>query len=373
MIYLDHNATSPLRPEAKAAMERAEQEAWANPSSSHAPGRRSRAFLEDRREHLARLLNCRPEEIVFTSGGTESNNLALKGLAETRPPDRDHIVSTLIEHSSVHQPLLWLQGRGISVTFLKPDRHGLIDPADLDHAITPKTFLVSVILANNEIGTVQDLDAIADICRRRGVPLHCDAVQAVGKLPLDLERSGIHLLSASAHKFGGPKGVGFLYRRHGVRLTPLLHGGGQEKSLRSGTESPALVAGMTAALEAALEHLPETSRRLRGLTTTFWRMVKERIPFAELNGHPDRRVPNTLNIRFPGVSGPKIVDALSEQDIFVSPSSACSSASAKPSRILTALGLMPDEAYSSVRFSFGPETSETDLRTVVDALVHAVA
>jgi cysteine desulfurase len=354
-------------------MDRVQTEAWANPSSTHRAGKVARDILENARETVARILSVRPDEILFTSGGTESDNLALKGRFNAVSDTKDHAVTTLIEHPAVHEPLLHLEAQGLcSVTRLVPDRTGLIDIGRLESAITDRTAIVSIILANNELGTLQDIAAIGRICARHNVVLHTDAVQAVGKIPVEPSKHDIGLLSASAHKFNGPKGVGFLFKRRDIRLIPLLHGGGQEKGLRSGTEPVALVAGLAAALEMNYERMASETTHLRTLTDVFFRTVKAKIPTAELNGHPDRRLPNTLNIRFPGISGPKIVSCLDEDRISVSPSSACSSSSSKPSRILTAIGLMADEAFSSVRFSFGPEANESDIPRIVAALLRAV-
>jgi len=372
-LYLDHNATTPLCDEAILEMEKINREFWANPSSSHKLGKKAKEMLENYRETIARLLKVRPDEIIFTSGGTESNNLALKGLISLRPSEKDHIITTQIEHSAVYNPVQFLESKGfIKVTYIKPDKTGIIDPEDIERSITERTFLVSVIMANNEIGTIQDTKKIGKICERYGIIFHTDAVQALGKIEIDINRDNISLLSASAHKFNGPKGTGFLFKRRGILLDPLIDGGKQERGLRSGTEALALVAGMTVSLEKKLFNMKKDSDYLKELTEKFFKKLKENIPYVELNGNFEKRVPNTLNIRFPGISGPKIVSFLDEENIFVSPSSACHSSSSKPSRILKSLGLMADEAFSSVRFSFSPEITEKDIEKIISVLKKTV-
>jgi cysteine desulfurase len=367
MIYLDNNATTRIYDEALHEIDRVSQWVFANPGSSHVAGDAAKAELDKARQTLAVLLGTFSHELIFTGCGSESNNLAIKGLAEMQY-GKDHVISTLIEHSSVDNVLKYLETKGYRITWLKPNQDGLIAPADVEKAITDKTFLISVIHANNEIGTVQDMRAIGTIARQHKIIFHADGVQAFGKIPVDLMGCNISLYSLSAHKIHGPKGCGLLYKRDGVELSPLIHGGGQENNLRSGTENVPLIAAFAKAAEIKTKKLAKDAEYLRQLTEYFWDKVKTAVPTAERNGSVVNRLTNTINIRFPGVSGPKIIAYLSDSGIYATPSSACSSRSDKPSRILTAIGLMADEAFSSIRFSFDVDNTVDQADFVAEKL-----
>ena len=352
-IYLDNNATTRIYDEALDEVVRVSRDCYGNASSIHAKGKEAHDILELSREKIASLLKVRPEEIIFTSGGSEGNNLAIKGLADRQDLSRkNHIVTTVVEHSSVYQVCRYLETKGYQVSFLKPDRQGHILMKDLESAVTDRTFLVTALYANNEIGTVQDVRSIGGLCEKRGIVFHSDGVQAFGKIPVELYADNIGLFSTSGHKIHGPKGVGFLFKRRDIAITPLIHGGGQESDLRSGTENIPLIAGLAKACEIKFSRLAAESAYLKDLTVYFHDSLKKLLPLMEVNGDPENRIPNTINLRFPGVSGPKIIACLSDEGIYASPSSACSANSTRPSRILTSLGLMADEAFSSVRFSF---------------------
>jgi cysteine desulfurase len=368
-LYLDNNATTRVCDEALEEIVRVSRDCYGNASSIHSMGKAAHEILENSREKIAALLKVRPGEIIFTSGGSEGNNFAIKGLADLQNlAQKDHIVTTLVEHSSVYQVCRHLETRGFKVTYLKPDPRGRISLKDLRTAITDRTFLVSILYANNEIGTVQDIPSIGKLCADRGVVLHTDGVQAFGKVPVELYKDRIGLFSTAGHKIRGPKGVGFLFKQRDISLTPLIHGGGQEFDLRSGTENVPLIAGLAKACEIRFANLEKESACLKELTLHFHGSLKKLIPLMEVNGDLEHRIPNTINLRFPGVSGPKVIAYLSDEGIYASPSSACSANSTKPSRILTSLGLMADEAFSSVRFSFNAEIT----RDQVDRAVKVV-
>ncbi len=367
-IYLDNNATTRIYDEALEEVVRTSRDLYGNPSSAHSLGEKAKNILENCREKIASLLNTLPEEIIFTGCGSESNNLAIKGLADLQPSGKNHIITTLIEHSSVYNVCQYLETKGFKVTYLKPDKDGIIPPSDFENALTDQTFLASIMYANNETGTLQETNKIGSICKKKGIIFHSDAVQAFGKIPLDLQADNIGLLATSGHKIHGPKGIGFLYKQKNISLTPLIHGGGQENNWRSGTENIPLIAGFAKACEIKFKKMEEENRKLLELTESFYRKTKAALPHAQNNGSLKKRIPNTINIRFPGTPGPKIISYLSDEGIFASPSSACSSHEEKPSRILLAMGLMTDEAFSSIRFSFDSTNNENDVDVTVSIL-----
>lgn len=368
LVYLDNNATTRIFDEALDEIVRISRDLYGNASSGHSIGNRAKNILENSREKIASLLAVRPDEIIFTGCGSESNNLAIKGLADRQPAGKNHIISTLAEHSSVYHVCQYLATKGFKVTYLKPDKNGLISLSELENTITEQTFLISIMFANNETGTIQDARKIGTLCKKRGIIFHSDGVQAFGKVPIDLYGNNIGLFSTSGHKIHGPKGVAFLFKHRDIELTPLIHGGGQENGWRSGTENIPLIAGLAKAAELKYAKMEEETSILIGLTTMFRDKVKAAIPFAEVNGTFEHRIPNTVNMRFPGTAGPKIISYLSDAGIFASPSSACSSQSEKPSRILMAMGLMTDEAFSSIRFSFDATNTENDIEYTVAKL-----
>ncbi len=361
-IYLDHNATTPPSPEVCRVMVEA-LEKFGNPSGLYTAGKEARRILEKARRSVALLVNCTARRLVFTGGGSEANNLAVKGAA-FRAGERKHIVTSAIEHPSILNTCRWLAGRGFEVTYLMPDGEGLAPPADMRSAVTDRTGLVTVMLANNETGAIQPVAELAEIARGRGAIFHTDAVQAAGKIPLDVDDLGVDLLTLSGHKFHGPKGVGVLYRRKGVTLEPLIHGGGQEMGLRSGTENVPAIAAIGRAAELALEHL-SGMKELRRLRDLLEKEMRALLPGARRNGPDEERLPNTLNMTFPGIRGEALVFALDREGVALSSGSACHAGAPEPSHALTAMGLSDEDAHCAVRFSLGPGNSEEEIMLVV--------
>lgn len=375
-VYLDHHATTPTDPRVVEAMAPWQSEDFGNPSSAtHVFGWRADAAVEDARRRLAAALGAAdPAELVFTSGTTESDNLALKGVARAGRLRGDHLVTTAIEHPAVLDTCRALEAEGFRVTTLAVDERGLVDPAAVARALTDRTLLVSVMAANSEIGVLQPLEEIGEICRERGVPLHTDAAQAVGKIPIDLGRLPVDLLSACAHKVYGPKGVGLLYlrrRRPRLRLEPLLHGGGHEGGLRSGTVPVPLVVGFARAVEIALEEMESEAARLAGLRDLLWERLRTGLDGLQRNGHPTRRLPGNLNVGFAGVEADGLIASLPE--IALSSGSACASARGEPSHVLRAIGRSEAEARSALRFGLGRSNTREEIEWVAERLVEAVA
>jgi cysteine desulfurase len=369
-IYLDYAATTPLDPRVLEAMMPYLTEKFGNPNSIHAFGREARKAVDEAREKIAALLNCRPSELVFTSGGTESDNLALRGVAAAYRQKGNHIVTTAIEHHAVLHTCRALQDEGFEVTYLPVDEHGLVAPEQVAEAITDRTILVSIMHANNEIGTMEPL---ADIVRavkekRPDVLVHTDAVQTVGHIPVDVEALGVDLLSFAAHKFYGPKGVGGLFVRRGVKLVPQLTGGGQERNRRSGTENVAGIVGMAKALEIAVAEMPTEIPRLQTLRDELINGVLAQIPDSRLNGHPTQRLPHNANFSFLGVEGEALLLQLDLHGIAASSGSACTSGSLEPSHVLLALGLSHEWALGSLRLTLGRFTTRQHLERVLAVL-----
>ena len=370
MIYLDHNATSPLRPEARAAMTLA-LEAGGNPSSVHAAGRKARSSVEAAREQVAALVKADPKEIVWTSGATESNNLALKGAAHFYSGKGKHIVTVMTEHKAVLDTVRELERQGFAATYLDPEPNGLIDLEKFKAALRPDTTLASVMLVNNEIGVIQDIAAIGEICRERGIVFHVDAAQGTGKVAIDLQQLKVDLMSFSAHKTYGPKGIGALYvrRKPRVRLEAQMHGGGHERGMRSGTLATHQIVGMGEAFRIAREEMAAENERVRMLRDRLWAGLSE-MEEVFLNGDMERRVPHNLNVSFNFVEGESLIMAVS--DVAVSSGSACTSASLEPSYVLRALGRSDELAHSSIRFSVGRFTTAEEVDYVVDLLKQKV-
>jgi cysteine desulfurase len=378
-IYLDHHATTPVDHRVWEAMQPYETEEFGNASSAtHAYGWRAEAAVEDARERLARAIGARdPSEIVFTSGTTESDNLAIQGVlhaARGSRGDRDHVVTSAIEHPAVLDTCRALAHEGFEVTELPVDHHGLVDPDDVARAITPRTALVSVMAANSEIGTLQPLEAIGRVCREREVPFHSDAAQAVGKLPLDVSASGVDLLAFCAHKLYGPKGVGALFVRSGrprIRIAPLLHGGGHERGLRSGTLPVALIVGFARAVELCLEEMAEEGPRIAGLRDRLLERLLKGLEHVSRNGHPSLCLPGNLNVCFAGVEADALLASL--PDVALSAGSACASARGEPSHVLTAIGLPPGRAKSALRFGLGRGTTQEEIDRAAARVVEEVS
>ena len=372
-IYLDHNATTPVRSEVFDAMEPFFRDRFGNASSIHRYGQDARAAVEEARARVAGLVNARPGEIYFTSGGTESDNLAIKGAAYARRTHGRHIVTTNIEHSAVLNSCAFLEREGFEVTYLPVDEYGRVDPGQVEDALTGQTILVSIMHANNEIGTVQPVGEIGRIARARGVCFHTDAVQSAGKLPVDVEAMHADLLSLSGHKIYGPKGVGAIYIRKGVEIEPTAHGGHHENDVRSGTENTVGIVGLGKAAELAAEERESEYRHLSGMRDALEARIRVEIEGVRVNGHPERRLPGTLNVSFSGAEGESLIMSLDLAGIAVSTGSACTSGAIEPSHVLLALGRDPRTALGSVRFSFGRDNTMGDVDCVMGSLPGIVA
>jgi len=372
-VYLDHNATTPVRPEVIEAMIECmgAEGTFANPSSVHAPGREARARLSEARAVVAGALGAEPTGVTFTGCGSEAINLALKGAYFAAGGRGGHIVTTAIEHSAVLKTCAWLQTRGAEVTYLPVDSQGLVEPEQVAEAVRDETVLVSIVHANNEVGTLQPTAEIGAICRERGTLLHVDAVQAVGKIAVTLDSLCCDMLSLSAHKFYGPKGVGALVRRQGLALTPTLHGGGQEGGLRSGTEAVAQAVGLARALELAVEEMPQVTPKLWALRRRFLNGLSE-LEAVRLNGHPEQTLPHTVNLAFMYCDGMALGLNLSMRDIYVSQGSACTAGDLAPSHVLMAMGRSEQAAHGAIRFSMGKDNTEEQIDYVVSELVSTV-
>jgi cysteine desulfurase len=367
MIYLDYNATTPLSPEAFAAMRPFLERDFGNPSSIHAAGREARAAIDDARDRLARLLGTKSHEIVFTGGGTEADNLAVIGLARASAARGKHIITSTTEHHAVLHACEHLQKKeGFQVTWLPVDAHGRVDAARVSKALTPETTLVSIMSANNETGTFQPVREISALCRERGIFFHSDAIQSFGKEPL--EAHDFDALSLAAHKFHGPKGAGLLYLRAGLNLERLQHGGSHENERRPGTENVAAIAGMARAAELALAAMAAERPRQAALRDRLWQGIQEAFPAAIRNGHPVETLANTLNVSFPGLDGESLLMNLDLAGICASSGSACMVGSVQASHVLLAMGVAPELAASTVRFSLGKETSTEEIERTLQCL-----
>jgi cysteine desulfurase len=365
-IYLDYNASTPIAPGVAAVMQRMLDDGFGNPSSSHWAGRPARAAVETGRGQVAALLGCAPEEIVFTSGGSESNNLALKGLFFAGKRSRAHIITTQIEHPAIVEPCRFLERLGARITWLPVDGTGRVNPEDLRRAITPDTLLVSIMHANNEVGTIQPIAECAAIARAQGVPFHTDAAQSVGKIPTRVADLGVDLLTLAGHKFYAPKGIGALYVRAGTILEPLIHGAPHESGRRAGTESALLAGALGAAAVLARDLGPmERVRRLRDrLRDALAAGMGERVV---VHGHRDEVLPNTLSVSFSGVTGAEVLSSL--EDVAASTGSACHSGRVELSPVLRAMRVPPEIGQGTVRFSLGRETTEEEITEVVARLI----
>ncbi|MFO0687397.1 MAG: cysteine desulfurase family protein [Myxococcota bacterium] len=363
-IHLDHNATTPVCPEAVSAMTRVLREEFGNPSSVALEGARARSLVEAAREDVAALLGAAPDHVRFTSGATEANNTLLFGLLGPG----DHVVTTQIEHPSVSVALDVLAGRGILVDRVAPDATGCVPLEAMEAAIRPETRLVCVIWANNETGAIQPIPAIAERCRAQGIWLHADATQAIGKVPVGLAATPVDSIASSAHKLGGPKGIGALVARDQKAIRPLLVGGGQERGLRGGTENVAGIVGYGAACRAVAAEGPLRGERMRALRDRLWQGLVERIGAVRWNGAPETTLPNTLNVELEGLSGEALLQALDLEGIAVSAGAACHSGSVEPSKILLAMGRTPAQAQASLRFSVGPGVDAEQIDRVLERL-----
>jgi len=367
MIYLDHNATTPIDPRVFEAMKPYLTEAFGNPSSIYRAGQDVRKAVEDAREHAARLLGAEPREVVFTSGGTESDNTSIKGLALNR--GKGHIITSTIEHPAVLKVVEWLEKRGFTATYVPVGSDGVVDPGDIKQAIQPDTIVVSVMHANNEVGTLQPIEQIAAIAHERGVMFHTDAVQTTGKLPIDVKRMGIDLLSLSAHKFYGPKGTGVLYVKRGTKFDPCVHGGHQEWGRRGGTENVAGIVGLGSAVEIAQAEMAAEASRVRVLRDRLEAGLAEHIGDMLFNGSREKRLPNTASVCIKYVEGEAMLLNLDmRHGIAASSGSACTSGSLEPSHVLLAMGIPAEIAHGSLRFSLGRATTREEIDKVIEVL-----
>ncbi|MDH4299181.1 MAG: cysteine desulfurase NifS [Dehalococcoidia bacterium] len=372
-IYLDYAATTPTHPEVVKAMLPYFANSFGNPSSIYSYGQEARGAVEEARIKVAELIGARSEEIIFTSGGTEADNLALKGAAYANDRKGNHVITTSVEHHAVLEACKFLERSGFKITCLPVDKYGLVDPDAVRKVITNRTVLISVMHASNEVGTIEPVEEIGKIAREAGVYFHTDAVQTVGHIPVNVDKLGVDLLSISAHKLYGPKGVGALYVRKGTKLVSLVHGGEQEKRRRAGTENVPCIVGLGRAMELGGQEMGKEAKRLAHLRDRLIEGVVEKIDRVRLNGHPTRRLPNNVNISVDFVEGESMILNLDLEGICASTGSACSSASLEPSHVLLALGLSPEEAHGSLRFTLGRESTEADTERVLEVLPGIVA
>lgn len=367
-IYLDYAATTPCDPEVIKAMEPYLFDKFGNPSSIHSFGQEAKGAIEEARERLALFLVARPEEIIFTSGGTESNNFAVQGVAYAQGKKGNHIITTVIEHHAIIEPCKFLEKRGFKVTYVGVDKNGLVSPEDIKKAITDKTILISVMHANNEIGTIQPIAEIGKISKESGIYFHTDAVQAVGHIPTNVNDLNVDLLSLSAHKFYGPKGVGALYVRKGTRIERFLHGGDQEKGRRASTHNTPGIVGLGKAIELCQDKMKDEAKFEMSLRDRLIKEIKEKIPDVYLNGHPEQRLPNNVNVSIKYIEGESILLNLDMLGIAASTGSACTSTSLEPSHVLLAIGLSHEIAHGSLRLTLGRWTKEEDVGYLLEHL-----
>lgn len=367
MIYMDHAATTPIDSRVVEAMLPYFREKYANPSSLYTAAQEVRGAIDESRAKVAELLNSDVEEIIFTSGGTESNNLALKGVAFANKKKGKHIITSAIEHHAVLHPCEWLKKQGFKITFLPVDKYGFVNIKELENAIQKDTILISIMHANNEIGTIEPIEEIGKIAREKGIYFHTDAVQSIGKIPVDVKKMNVDLLSMSSHKIYGPKGTGALYVRRGVAIEPLLHGGGHEFNRRSGTENAAGIVGFGKAVEIAKKEMGSEAERLAKLRD---RLIKGTLEIENswLNGHPTKRLPNNANFCFKFIEGESLILELDYRGISANTGSACSSKSLEPSHVLRAIGLKPEETHGSLRLTLGRQSTGKDVEYIIEVL-----
>lgn len=373
IIYLDHAATTPVKPSVADAMWSCMNTHFGNPSSIYRIARESRNAIETSRAQVAKAVGAEPGEIFFTSGGSESDNWAIKGVAFANRKKGNHIITSAIEHHAILHTCQYLEKEGFTVTYLPVDHYGLIDPADLERAITDKTILISIMYANNEIGTIEPVAELGAIARKHKIPFHTDAVQAIGNVPIDVRTQNIDLLSLSAHKFYGPKGCGALYIRKGTRIDNLIHGGGQENRRRAGTENIAAIVGMGKAIGLATADIEWHNTHIRTLRDRLLNGILEKIPYARLNGHPEKRLPGNINISFEFIEGESMLLWLDDEGICASTGSACTSGSLEPSHVLLAIGLPHEVAHGSLRLTLGDANTEADVDFVLEVLPKVVS
>jgi len=366
--YLDNAATTPTDPRVLQAMLPCFTEVYGNPSSLHAFGQTAKHLVEEARKTVASFIEASPEEIIFTSGGTEGNNTVIEGIAHARREKGNHVITSKIEHHSILEPCHFLEKEGFEVTLIPVNEYGLVDPDDVRKAITEKTILISIMHANNEIGTIQPLTEISKIARENGIYFHTDAIQTFGHFPISVNELQIDLLSASAHKLYGPKGIGILYVRKGTRIEPILRGGDQEKRRRASTHNVPGIVGLGKAVELAKEEVVNEIEKLTVLRNMLIDGILTKIEHSRLNGHPSQRLPNNVNISFSYVDGGSMLLKLDMEGIACSTGSACTSSNLEPSHVLSAIGLPLELAHGSLRFSLGRQTTEDNIRYVLEVL-----
>jgi cysteine desulfurase len=368
IIYLDNAATTRTDADVLAAMQPFFNENYGNPSSLYSFGQEARAVIDNARDKVAQIIGASREEIIFTSGGTESNNFAIYGVTHANKKKGNHIITTGIEHHSVLEPCHFLKKEGYEITYVPVDNDGVVDPNEVKKAITDRTVLITVMMANNEVGTVEPISEIGKIAKDAGVPFHTDAVQAIGSLPVNVNELNCDLLSIAAHKFYGPKGIGALYVRKGTRVTPFIRGGAQERNRRAGTENVPGIVGLAKALEVACASLEERSAKITKLRDKLIEGIFEKIDGIRMNGHRAKRLPNNVNVCVRGVEGEAMLLFLDMKGICASSGSACTSGSLEPSHVLLAMGVPQEVAHGSLRFSLGKHTTEEEINTVLDEL-----
>jgi cysteine desulfurase len=369
-IYLDHNATTPIDPSVAAAMKGVMEEEFGNPSSAYFLGKRAKERIEQARKDVAFLIGCDPDEVIFTSGGSESNNSVLKGIIDLRRPADFHIITSAVEHPAILNPALFLMELGVDVTVLGVDRFGVIDPDDVRKAVRPGTALISIMFANNETGTLEPLKEVAAIGRELGVPVHTDAAQAVGKLPLDVRDLGVDFLTLAGHKFYAPKGIGALFAKWGRTLTPLIHGASQEMGKRAGTENTLLAVGLGAACRVARDKIEQEVLHVRGLRDRLETLLFQELDGLVLNGHPQERLPNTLNVSVPGIEGAKILAGI--PSLMASTGAACHDRSVKLSHVLSAMGVPPGVGMGTLRLTVGRSNTMEQIEEAARLIVESV-
>ncbi len=370
--YFDNAATTRVKKEVLQEMLPYFSELYGNPSSIYSIGRQSKRAIEIARERVSKLINCKPNEIYFTSGGSESDNTAIKGIAYKLRKNGKHIITSKIEHPAVLNTCKALENEGFNVTYLDVDENGKIDISQLKNSISNQTILITIMFANNEIGTIQDIERIAKIAKFNNIVFHTDAVQAVGNVPIDVDKMGIDLLSLSAHKIYGPKGVGALYVKNGINFEKFIHGGHQEKNKRSGTENVAGIVGLGKACELSKKYLREHIEKLKYLRDYYIQKIEENISDMKINGHRDDRLPGNSNISFINVDGEVLLLKLDALGICASSGSACNSSSAEPSHVLTSIGLTEDIAKGALRVTFGEDNTKEDVDFLVNSIIHII-
>lgn len=371
-IYMDNAATTEMRDEVLEVMLPFLKENYGNPSSTYSLGVKSKAAIEEAREAIAARINAKPREIYFTSGGSEADNWAIKGVAYANKDKGRHIITSKVEHHAVLHTCEYLEKQGFDVTYLDVDKYGMVDPEDLRAAIRPDTILITIMYANNEVGTIMPIEEIAAIAKENKIYFHTDAVQAIGSIDIDVEALNIDMLSMSAHKFHGPKGIGVLYIRTATKIDPLIIGGGQERSRRAGTENIASIVGMAKALEIAYANKDARNEKLVQLRDMFIDKILKNIKYTRLNGHPSKRLPGNVNVSIEFIEGESMLLSLDMMGVAASSGSACTSGSLDPSHVLLAMGLAHEIAHGSLRLSISEETTEEDIDYVVESLIKIV-